>query len=924
MIIKTKSVPIGDSESFDTPCGVTAFLAHRSALLRLICLFLVLTIAQYLQADTNSSLFKWNRKSPSTSPEVLRDLAFGNGKLVAVGDFGTVMTSDTGFQWGDAWGGTEASLHGVAFGDGKFVAVVYLEKQLSPEIMTSVDGQSWQKTSSKIPALTGDWELHSIAYGAGQFVAVGNHGVILTSQDGTTWSRRDQDAFKQSERSSLHSVAYAASHFVAVGNDAILTSVDGITWKTRTSTAELWDVACGNGTWVAVGHEGVIITSTDAMEWVVRRSGTISALDCIAFGNGVFVVGGASGKVLVSRDGVSWETIMSAVPIGRLRYLRNKFFAVGYAGTILSSEDGLKWSLVVSAVWQEFPSMTALSREPFQSVAYGAGKYVTVGCCGVYTAALSNVLSGAQTWGAVIRSSEDGKNWRDGSEDFTQTRLNDVLFDKGTFLAVGEFIIGHARMSAIVRSTDGQKWSGRYSLDGVQWFDYQAPLNNLVTRETAAEMGLNAVSSSGDKFVAVGTRGLLLTASGNSDWKVISSGTTNTLWGITWGNGQFVAVGDGGAVIRSADGVNWTSERSGLSEWLVGVAYGGGLYVAVGQNGTIITSRDGFKWTRRNSPTSEHLLSVAFGNDVFVAVGMRANFFSTTPVVLSEDGVNWGLFAPFTRAVLNAVSFLNGSFVAVGQYSGFFQSPTTPIREGAPLITRQPRSQTAMAGMDVAFTVASTGTTPLSYQWRFNGNDVPGAKYSILPLSDVRTNDTGSYVVVVSNQAGAVVSDPAVLIVKSEISLLDPPTISREQMLGEVALTEEQKAEIALFKLAILRRIATGAPLTQEEREALGRVMLMEAHLYGFTDEELDAIFAALKTQPPPPVSVKLGIRHVGPKIDLFWPTANSGFKLQQTYALSSATQWVDVNDAPTEGDNEFHMLLDAPAGTAFFRLVKR
>src|SRR5258708_1234909 len=39
----------------------------------------------------------------------------------------------------------------------------------------------------------------------------------------------------------------------------------------------------------------------------------------------------------------------------------------------------------------------------------------------------------------------------------------------------------------------------------------------------------------------------------------------------------------------------------------------------------------------------------------------------------------------------------------------------------APSITTQPASQTVTAGQTAAFTVAATGTTPLSYQWNKNG-----------------------------------------------------------------------------------------------------------------------------------------------------------------------------------------------------------
>lgn len=75
------------------------------------------------------------------------------------------------------------------------------------------------------------------------------------------------------------------------------------------------------------------------------------------------------------------------------------------------------------------------------------------------------------------------------------------------------------------------------------------------------------------------------------------------------------------------------------------------------------------------------------------------------------------------------------------------------------------------------------------------------------------------------------------------------PEISREQLIGEQPLTTNQTDAIAKHKQEILNRIAQGTPLTQEEREAFGKTMLMSAHLYQFTDAETEAIFKALKAQ---------------------------------------------------------------------------
>ena len=75
------------------------------------------------------------------------------------------------------------------------------------------------------------------------------------------------------------------------------------------------------------------------------------------------------------------------------------------------------------------------------------------------------------------------------------------------------------------------------------------------------------------------------------------------------------------------------------------------------------------------------------------------------------------------------------------------------------------------------------------------------------------------------------------------------PEITREQLVGEAPLSASLENAIEKHKGEILARIGTGVPLTEDEREALGKTMLMEAHLYNFTDAETNAIFEALKVQ---------------------------------------------------------------------------
>ena len=82
-----------------------------------------------------------------------------------------------------------------------------------------------------------------------------------------------------------------------------------------------------------------------------------------------------------------------------------------------------------------------------------------------------------------------------------------------------------------------------------------------------------------------------------------------------------------------------------------------------------------------------------------------------------------------------------------------------------PQIVFQPQSQSVVAGNYAYFSVSAAGTTPLTYQWRKEGTNLPGAIQTYYSIVNVQTNDASTYSVVVSNAAGDVPSSNAVLTV---------------------------------------------------------------------------------------------------------------------------------------------------------------
>ena len=136
---------------------------------------------------------------------------------------------------------------------------------------------------------------------------------------------------------------------------------------------------------------------------------------------------------------------------------------------------------------------------------------------------------------------------------------------------------------------------------------------------------------------------------------------------------------------------------------------------------------------------------------------------------------------PITGATAATFSIASASTSDAGEYDVVVSNaaPLNAASNKASLvvrdpvvITKQPSAQTSVAGSAVTLSVAASGTDPISYQWRKDGNTIAGAVSSTLSLNTVQSSDAGGYDVLVSNAVGSVTSAKAVL------KVIVPATIS--------------------------------------------------------------------------------------------------------------------------------------------------
>ncbi|MDB6031588.1 MAG: hypothetical protein JWM16_1926, partial [Verrucomicrobiales bacterium] len=273
----------------------------------------------------------WQR---TPTPGGLRSIAVGRAFLVAVGQ-GAIMTSGDGVNWIER--SDQGEFNKILFTNDMFLAVGN-----DGTIVTSLNGVDWSRRASGITN-----ELHGVAYGNGIYVMVGRNGTVLTSTDAITWTQR-----ASGQTDYLKSVTYGGGLFVCVGNlsSNVLTSTDGIAWTARHfaipsgfSGLNLEDIAYGNGTFLGVGDNGYVVTSSTGLNWSALNTGVEKNLRGVAFASGVFVVAANDGRILSSSDGQVWN-IRNPATGNNLRgvaYFNGHFLAVGNSGTIVQS--GLLW-----------------------------------------------------------------------------------------------------------------------------------------------------------------------------------------------------------------------------------------------------------------------------------------------------------------------------------------------------------------------------------------------------------------------------------------------------------------------------------------------------------------------------------------------------------------------------------------------------
>ena len=132
---------------------------------------------------------------------------------------------------------------------------------------------------------------------------------------------------------------------------------------------------------------------------------------------------------------------------------------------------------------------------------------------------------------------------------------------------------------------------------------------------------------------------------------------------------------------------------------------------------------------------------------------------------------------------------------------------STPPTQLPPTITTQPSSKTVGVGQTATFTVAASGTAPLSYQWQKNDANIAGATGATYTTPATTSANSGDrFRVVVSNAYGKATSNEAILTVTSS-----PPPASNKQL---VLIDETYTHTTTLTTVPLMRKATDGRTST--------------------------------------------------------------------------------------------------------------
>jgi hypothetical protein len=221
------------------------------------------------------------------------DVAGADGRpFVAVGNHGVIWSSTNATDWTVVDPRPREYLNDIEYANGSYVAVGGKEGYIgyppgTCSIFSSTNGIDWRSYVPYRPDT-----LWDVTYGKGCWVATGDDGGIFTSTDAIHWADRSwPDTLND-----LEHVVYGNGRFIAFSayRDRIYHSEDTILWAISDG-APVANVRCAgffNDQFMACGENGLILFSTNGLDWIDHSISEDIDIIALAYGKGRYVLSG--------------------------------------------------------------------------------------------------------------------------------------------------------------------------------------------------------------------------------------------------------------------------------------------------------------------------------------------------------------------------------------------------------------------------------------------------------------------------------------------------------------------------------------------------------------------------------------------------------------------------------------------------------
>jgi len=541
---------------------------HHRLLSLVLAALLILPGYNTATASTHASNF-WQLVNPLPGIRTLYDVISVGTKRVAVGNAGSILTSDNGGPWQVQNSEVNEDLNGIVHNGSTYVVV-----GRSGIILTSTDAITWTVNIFNHPDSISDTRYRAVTWSAdlNMFLAVGDSGIVARSSNGTNWIAESTNTGKP-----MLDVIWDNGNFIAVGGG---TSTTGVL-------------------------EGIVLTSSDGITWQKQSVG-LSVLRSVIHDGTQYIIAGDSGSIYTSTTGTNnWNKQFVADSVASedlkdLSYNAPDYVAVGNNGTILTTTDAN--STWINQGYQDNTTST------LRSVLWDGIRYTVVGTNKILSnnssnlnnldeiiSAATNKISGIAWNGSQylavssdtqkVYSSSNGFTWNfSATSTGSAGNFNDLIWNEDT-----SKYVALENNSQIITSSDGLTWTAVASniasnMNGISWngsiYAVVGDGGNIQTssnlstwtssQNTGYTVALNAITWDGNRFLVVSSDNVLLTSSDGNIWSRVQSvkvigedsethpaNTLHDLYGITWNGSQYIAVGKELALLLSEDGITW-------------------------------------------------------------------------------------------------------------------------------------------------------------------------------------------------------------------------------------------------------------------------------------------------------------------------------------------------------------------------------